>query len=57
MKASTVVLALTLLFSLSACENTDSISYPISDQPCSPDDQVLDVDARNCVPMAGAAGM
>ena len=41
-------LALIALVFLQACENPQT--YPISGEECGPNDPVLDLDARDCLP-------
>jgi len=42
-------LALVLL-ALAAC-TTDPVTYPVSGEPCSPDDPVQDIDVVRCTPV------
>ncbi|MBY6006674.1 hypothetical protein KUV62_22310 [Salipiger bermudensis] len=47
MKPLAMLLALAGLITLAACEGHDS--YPLSGEPCAPEDPVQELDARDCV--------
>ena len=47
MKPLAMILALAALFALGACEGHDS--YPLSGEPCAPDEPVQELEARDCV--------
>ncbi len=47
MKPLAMLLALAALITLAACEGQDS--YPLSGEPCAPEDPVQELDARDCV--------
>lgn len=52
MRPRAIVLLLISLLGLSACAETQTTTYPLSGQPCSPDDPVQDLTAEQCaVPM------
>lgn len=50
MRPFTMLLLLSCFVGLTACEEPAPATYPVSGQPCSPDDPVHDLDAGDCVP-------
>jgi hypothetical protein len=50
MKPFATLLLLCCCLGLAACEEPEPATYPVTGEPCSPDDPVQGLDARDCVP-------